>query len=112
MDDNYSTDQEINKFALGLQRESIDITGYSKNNLRYLLNVAKMCSKQSGVPAGVMVGIGGAAIGGTVTLGTLTIPSYAAGFLAGFIGGTVNCMIGRSAIKPALDSILSTQNLD
>ncbi len=106
MDDSQALENEINRFGRDLQQQGIDATGYSKSNLQYLLNVSKLCAKQSGVPAGAFVGLAGATAGGTVTLGTLTMPSYVAGFLAGFVGGTTQCIMARGAIKPVLDDIL------
>ena len=94
---------------LHLRNEGIDITGYSENDLQYLLNISRKCARQIGVPLGLRTGLATAVVGGTVTIGTMTMPTYVAGFLAGFAGGTISCVMGRGAIKPALDQILKEQ---
>ena len=109
METDKQLNQEVLKFGRDLHNEGVDITGYSESNLRYLLRISKMCAKQSGIPVGAATGIVGAKIGGTITLGTLTLPTFVAGFLAGFVGGTATCVIGRGAIKPVLDDILKNQ---
>ena len=106
MDDSQTLDNEINRFGRALQEQGLDATGYSKSNLQYLYNVSKLCAKQSGIQAGAFAGLAGAAAGGTITIGALTLPMYVAGFLAGFVGGTTQCVMARCAIKPVLDDLL------
>lgn len=109
MNNSQTLENEINRFGRDLQQQGIDATGYSKNDLTYLYNISRLCAKQSGIPLGAVGGIVGAGIGGTMTIGTLTLPSYVVGFMAGFVGGTAKCVIARGAMKPMLDAILKNQ---
>ena len=96
---------EIETLRYQLMRNGI--IGYSYSDLEYLLKVAKICAAQGGIPlAGVgAVGLAGA---GSVMIPVVgAIPGWVAGALAGFVGGTVTCTMGRMALKPELDRILS-----
>jgi len=106
MDNSQTLENQLNRFGRDLQQQGIDATGYSKSDLEYLYNVSKLCAKQSGMSLGAIGGVTGAAIGGTMTIGTMTMPSYLVGFMAGFVGGTAKCVIARGAMKPLLDEIL------
>ena len=82
------------------------VIGYSYSDAEYLLNVAKLCAKTSGIP---LAGVGGVALAGAGSIaipGVGAVPGWIVGALAGFVGGTTACVIARAGMKPALDQIL------
>ena len=48
------------------------------------------------------------AAAGTVTLGTMTLPGWAVGFLGGFIAGEMACVAGGAKVKQAFDELLNS----
>lgn len=97
----------VEDFAENIHDMGVDITGYDKQDLHYLWKVAKLCSKQAGLPLGLAVGAATSGAG-TVTIPLLgAVPGYIAGFLAGSVGGTFACTLSRFSIKQALDQLLS-----
>jgi hypothetical protein len=80
--------------------------GYSHSDAQYLLNVAQLCAKTAGIPAGAAAGLFLAGAGSVTVPGVGAVPGWLVGALAGFVGGTTACVIQRGAMKPALDQLL------
>ena len=82
---------------------------YNADDIKYLFAVAKHCARSSGLA------VAGATAIATSTAGAVTlpivgaVPGWVAGALAGFIGGTTVCVMGRAALKPALDQIVEAR---
>lgn len=91
------------KFRSNLLKDNL---GYSNSDMEYLFNVLKRCHKSHGLVLGAVGGTAGAAVGGTMTLGTMAIPSWVVGALAGYVGGTASCTIGLGSLKRHLDEIV------
>ena len=71
-----------------------------------LLEVALTCAKQAGVPTAAVTGATFGIAGGSITLGSLTLPAWVAGALAGFVGGTLTCTIQNFAASKSIDHFL------
>ena len=98
---------EIEKFRNDLLREGV--IGYSSSQLQYLLNVAKLCAKQNGLPTAAATAILTAGAGSVMIPGVGAVPGWVAGALAGFVSGTMTCTIARGSLKPQLDQLVRMQ---
>ena len=97
--------REFDETLRGILRDAYDI---GDTDAETLLEVALTCAKTSGVVTGVATGGTFGLIGGTVTVGTLTVPAWVAGALAGFVGGTAVCTIQNFSGSMAIDRFLKS----
>ena len=79
---------------------SIGIVSYREHET--LFDIAKRCAGTMGLPAAGGGAVLGAGIGGTVSLGALTIPASVAGALAGLVSGTLSCVMLNESMKERL----------
>jgi hypothetical protein len=82
------------------------MVGYSYSDAQYLLNAARICARQAGIP---LAGLGAtylASVGAVSVPVVGALPGWVAGGLAGFFGGTAACVLARASMKPYLDEIL------
>jgi hypothetical protein len=80
---------------------------YSFEQARQLWSIAEDCLGPSLIVGGSTGAVMGAAAG-TVTLGTMTLPGWAVGFLGGFIAGEMACVAGGAKVKQAFDELLKS----
>jgi hypothetical protein len=67
-----------------------------------LFDIARRCASTLGVPGAGAGLVSGASIGGTVSLGALTLPAAVAGALAGLVSGTLACVMLNEGMKEQL----------
>jgi len=79
---------------------SMGIVSYREQET--LFDIAKRCAATVGVPAAGGGAVAAAAIGGPISVGTLTIPAALAGALAGLFGGTFSCVMLNESMKQEL----------
>jgi hypothetical protein len=99
--------QALNDFRMTLMREGIS---YDSDDIQYLFAIAKHCAKAAGVPVGAAGGLMTMNAGAVAIPLVGAVPGWVAGALAGFVGGTAACVMGRGALKPALDQILESRS--
>jgi hypothetical protein len=99
-------DNTVDDFADNIRKMGVDTTQYDSDDFAYLMKVAKLCTKQSGIPLGLVAGVATSGVT-SITIPVIgAVPGYVAGFLAGVLGGTVACTISRMSIKRGLDDLL------
>ncbi len=92
------------------QRRMLDVgLVYQEADLAYLLQVAKRCSREAGVPMGAASGAMTAGVGAVTVPGVGAIPGWVAGALAGYLTGTVMCTVVRGSMKKELDALVQNK---
>jgi hypothetical protein len=75
-----------------------------------LWQIAKRCARTTGVTVAVPTAIAGAAMGSVTVPGVGAVPGVVAGALAGFVGGTAQCVTGNSMFRTQLRLLIGGYN--
>lgn len=103
----------VEEFDRELRQILRDMYDIGDSDAETLLEVVSACMKNPGTLAtAITTGATGAAIGGTVSVGTLALPSWFVFAAAGYLGGTAHCTIHNFTAAKAVDSFLRSMSMN
>jgi hypothetical protein len=79
--------------------EEMEELGYSESQADSLYEIAKKCLVTDGAFGAGVGATAGLVMGGSVSLGALSLPGWVAGFLVGAATGTAACVAPAAGIK-------------
>jgi hypothetical protein len=86
----------------------IGIMSYDEHET--LWKIAKRCARTTGITVAIPTAMAGAAMGSISIPGVGAVPGVVAGALAGFVGGTTQCVTTNSLFKTQLRLLISGYN--
>ncbi len=96
--------EDLDNELRNILKDAYDI---SESDAETLLEVTAACMKSPATLAtAATTGTVGAAVGGTVTIGTMALPAWFVGAAAGYIGGTAVCTMHNFTGAKAIDHFL------
>jgi uncharacterized membrane protein len=96
----------IEKLDRKLRSMLADAYNIKATDAETILEVALKCAKTSGVVSAATLGAAAGVYGGLVSVGTLVLPAWVAGALAGFVGGTLVCSMHDYTASKSIESFL------
>jgi hypothetical protein len=103
----------IERLDRELRQMLMDVYNIGDSDAETLLEVVSSCMKAPGTLAtAATVGATGAAVGGTISVGTLALPSWFVFAAAGYLGGTATCSIHNYTGAKAVEHFLRSSSIN